>query len=81
MNPRISEHRTEILKSGYKIMKNMHQKSHHIGTYLFKPNSFCIRKGIHITEVKTVIYPVNHCPEISLTVNQLNINMCEKLNK
>ncbi len=37
----------------------------------------CHRKGIHISEVKTVIYPVNHCPEIPLTVNQLYINTCE----
>ncbi len=80
MNPRISEHRTEIHEGGYKIkiMKDRHQKSYHIVTYLIKSNTFCIRKGIHISEVKTVIYPVNHCPEISLTVNQLYINDCEK---
>ncbi len=39
------------------------------------------QKGIHISEVNTVIYPVNHCPEIPLTVNQLNINTCENMQK
>ncbi len=56
----------------------MHQKSYHIVTYLIKSNTFCIRKGIHMSEVKTVIYPVNQSPEIPLTVNQLYINTCEK---
>ncbi len=37
----------------------------------------CRRKGIHISEIKTVIYPVIHSPEIPLTVNQPYFNICE----